>query len=228
MKGTVFARLVANLKRDGILTQLPVVNLQDGELEIASGNHRTEAAIAAGIEEGDALEILTPLTREQFIALQLSHNAVVGEDDPNVLKELYSELGFDWKEYSGLTDDAFDIKDLDTTVMRVEQPFYEELTISFLPGDMQVFRSWLDKIAASKTAKTRLVGMYEDFRLFFETVLEVKRVTDVHNSAVALRLMAEYAAKALKQEEADAAAKAKAEAAPAPKRKKNQNAGTEA
>ena len=40
-----------------------------------------------------------------------------------------------WKEYSGLTDDAFKVEDLDTSVLRVEAPFYEELHVSFLGRD---------------------------------------------------------------------------------------------
>ena len=139
MRGATFARLVANIKADGCLTSVPLVGHVDGKLLVASGNHRVPAAMKAGIEEADVMEILTPLTREQFVALQLAHNAVVGEDDPNILQSLYAELSFGWKEYSGLTDDAFKVEDLDTSVLRVGNPFYEELQISFLPADAAIF-----------------------------------------------------------------------------------------
>jgi hypothetical protein len=205
MKGAMFEQLVKNIQRDGCLTSLPVVNRQSGKLEVASGNHRVAAAIKAGLVEGDALEIVTPLTREQFVAIQLSHNAIAGEDDPNVLRALYDELGFDWKEYSGLSDDAFDVNNLDTSVLRVEQPFYEELHVSFLPGDAEVFKRWLEKIGKSKSAATRYVGLYEDFRLFFETLVDVKDARGVVNTAVALRMMAELAGQALEKNEREAA-----------------------
>ncbi len=139
MRGAMFARLVANIKADGCLTSVPLVGHVDGKLLVASGNHRVPAAMKAGIEEADVMEILTPLTREQFVALQLAHNAVVGEDDPNILQSLYAELSFGWKEYSGLTDDAFKVEDLDTSVLRVGNPFYEELQIFFLPADAAIF-----------------------------------------------------------------------------------------
>ena len=146
MRGATFARLVANIKADGCLTSVPLVGHVDGKLLVASGNHRVPAAMKAGIEEADVMEILTPLTREQFVALQLAHNAVVGEDDPNILQSLYAELSFGWKEYSGLTDDAFKVEDLDTTVLRVGTPFYEELQIFFLPADAAiVFRADLER-----------------------------------------------------------------------------------
>jgi len=211
MRSATFARLVENIRADGCLTSVPLVSRVDGKLLVASGNHRVPAAIKAGIEEADVMEILTPLTREQFVALQLAHNAVVGEDDPNILQSLYAELSFGWKEYSGLTDDAFKVEDLDTTMLRVGSPFYEELQIFFLPADAAIVTDLLGNIAKSKAAITRLVGAYADFDLFFQKLLAVKHTSGVHNTAVALRMMAELAAEALaRREEAAAAVEADA------------------
>jgi hypothetical protein len=201
MKGPTFNRLVENLRRDGCLTSVPLVHRRDGKLVVVSGNHRVQAAIKAGIQDAAVIEVTSPLTREQFVALQLSHNAVTGEDDPAILKSLYDELDFGWKEYSGLTDDAFKLEDLDTTVLRVDTPFFEELTIAFLPGDAAVFSGWLDRIGKSKAAK-HLVGAYADFDGFFDALVKVKAVMGVNNSAVALRLMAELAGRQLQAEEA--------------------------
>jgi hypothetical protein len=205
MEGRQFAKLVANLRRDGVLTSLPLVHRDqssNSQLTILSGNHRVAAAIKAGIEESDVIEVTNRLTREQFVALQLSHNAIVGQDDQAVLKELYEELDFEWKEYSGLTDEAFNVAELDVTMLRVDQPFFEELTIAFLPGDKAIFMEWLDKLARSKAA-ARLVGQYEDFTQFFDAIIAVKEAKGVVNSAVALRLMAELAGRQLEAEQAE-------------------------
>ncbi len=202
MRGDQFARLVENLRRDGCLTSAPLVHRVGEQLEVISGNHRVSAAIKAGIAEADVIEVISPLTREQFVGLQLSHNAVTGQDDPAILRSLYDELDFAWKEYSGLTDDAFDIDELDTSVLRVDKPFYQELTFSFLPGDAEMVAGWLDKIAGSKKAeKRRMVGCYADFDIFFAGLLAVKAAKGVRNTAVALRLMAELAGEALTKAE---------------------------
>lgn len=174
-------------------------------LTVISGNHRVAAAVKAGIVDGDVIEVTSPLTRQQFVALQLSHNAIAGQDDPNILRSLYDELDFSWKTYSGLTDDAFDLKDLDISALNVHAPFYEELRISFLPGDSKVFTDWLATIDKSAEAQ-RLVGEYEDFRLFFDTMLAVKKAKGIHNSAVALRAMAQLAGRMLEVESGAAAA----------------------
>jgi hypothetical protein len=202
MKGAMFNRLVENIRADGCVTSLPLVHREGDALVVISGNHRVAAAIKAGIDESDVIEVTSPLTRQQFVALQLSHNAIAGQDDPNILRQLYDELDFGWKEYSGLTDDAFKVEDLDASVLRIEKPYYEELHIAFLPGDAAIFRAWLDKIGKSKAAGERTVGVYQDFDVFFRQILAVKHVTGVHNTAVALRLMAELAGRALASEDA--------------------------
>jgi hypothetical protein len=99
-------------------------------------------------------------------------------------------------------------------VLRVGQPFYEELQIFFLPADAAIFTTLLAKIAKSKAAVTRLVGAYADFDQFFQGLLAVKHATGVHNTAVALRMMAELAADALARRE-EAAATGDAEEADA-------------
>ncbi len=83
-----FSQLVANIKQDGKLMGVPVVYRG----EVLSGNHRVRAAIKAGIEEADVLDILTELTEERRLAIQLSQNAINGKDDPNILAQLYTSL----------------------------------------------------------------------------------------------------------------------------------------
>ena len=51
MRHEEFQRLVANIKQDGQLTSAPfAARNPDGTYEVLSGNHRVQAAIAAGLE----------------------------------------------------------------------------------------------------------------------------------------------------------------------------------
>ena len=79
-----FALLVDNIKRDGKLTSTPVVYRG----EVLSGNHRVRAAIKAGIEEADVIDILSELSEERRLAIQLSQNAINGKDDETLLKAI--------------------------------------------------------------------------------------------------------------------------------------------
>jgi ParB-like chromosome segregation protein Spo0J len=104
MSPTEFGRLVENVKTDGRLTSAVLACVtQTGEVEILSGHHRCLAAIEAGLTEIDVLVITTPLSEERKAAIQLSHNAVTGQDNPSALADLYRNLGLDAKMFSGLT-----------------------------------------------------------------------------------------------------------------------------
>ena len=144
----MFSQLVENVRRDGCLTSVPLVYDDNGKLEVLSGNHRVMAAIKAGLEEADVMEITTPLGREQRVAIQLSHNAITGLDDPSMLAELWADLDFAYKEYSGLTEEDFaGITEIDTTGISVEAPKYEEINLAFLPEEKEAFVALLDRMA---------------------------------------------------------------------------------
>ena len=191
-----FSQLVANIKQDGKLMGVPVVYRG----EVLSGNHRVRAAIKAGVEEADVLDILTELPEERRLAIQLSQNAINGKDDPNILAQLYTSLNsLEWKRYSGVTDDAFKCTDEKLAALGITRPKYEELTIVFLPEEKAAFIDLVARIEASKKAQV-LVGELATFNALFDAIVRVKQDKKVINNAVALRLLAELAVSALDAE----------------------------
>jgi hypothetical protein len=191
MPGAQFRQLVENLKLDGALTSTPLVY----QGRVLSGNHRVEAAIEAGIEEADVIEVLTPLDDKRQVALQLSHNAIVGQDDPGMLAELYRGLDIEWKQYSGLTDAALnDIHELDVNALALGQPEYQELVLLFLPEEQGAFLRALKGIERKlKKGVPVFAGRYDDFDRFFQAVVAMKKIKGVHNSALAVRMITELA-----------------------------------
>lgn len=198
-----FELLVANIKRDGVLTSTPIVYRS----VVLSGNHRTQAAIKAGLEEIDVIEILSELTDDQQLAIQLSHNAIKGKDDSNILRELYASIeSLDLKLYSGLTDDDFKISDVEVQTLSFIQPAYEDLVIAFLPEERTLFIEALEKIG--KKAKDRLIvaGRTSDFDLVFNAIIQAKSKLNIINTAEALKTLAELALQKLEEmpDESDA------------------------
>lgn len=188
-----FSQLVANIKSDGKLLGLPVVYRG----EVLSGNHRVRAAIKAGIEEADVLDIVTELSEERRLAIQLSQNAINGKDDPNILAQLYTSMkSLEWKQYSGVTDDAFKCTDEKMAALGIARPKYEELTIVFLPEEKAAFIELVERIEKSKKADV-LVGELGTFNALFDAIVRVKQEKKVINNAMALRLLAELAVKQL-------------------------------
>jgi hypothetical protein len=210
MTAPQFARLVANIKRDGKLTSVPLVYpvLSEEEPEALSGNHRVQAAIEAGLLTIDAMLITTPLTEGQRLAVQLSHNAIAGQDDPNILKELYDPLDFDLKEYSGLTDDDFKVAEVDVSSLALGNTAYEELVLLFLPDEMIAFTDLVARLEKRSKHPPVFLARHADFDTFFAAAVATKKHLNVFNNALALRRMAELALERLEEMDAEADADA--------------------
>ncbi len=209
MASEQFQRLVENIKADGCLTSTPLVahDVDTPGIDIVvSGNHRVEAAVVAGIETAYCLEIIKPLSRQQLIAMQLAHNAIEGEDDKSVLKELYGELDIEWREYSGLSDSDFDLNDLSVASVSGVSPEYMDLVFSFLSEDAQSVQDFMDR---AQTWGRREIPAYaaefSQFEDFLETVIRTKSLKGVNNSAVAVSLLCQMAGERMDQLEAEAA-----------------------
>jgi hypothetical protein len=186
-----FDQLVENLRVDGKLTSVPLIYRDT----VLSGNHRVSAAIKAGIDEGDCMEILTELPPERQVAIQLAHNAIVGKDDPNVLAQLYTSIGtLGLRKYTGVTDDMLQVTEEKMASLGVTRPKYEELVLIFLPEEKQAF---LDQLRILEDTKRKqrdtVVGDLVDFDKLFEVLVRVKREKKLINNAVAIRVLAECA-----------------------------------
>lgn len=212
-----FARLVQNFKTDGRMTgTVTVCQLPDGGLEILSGHHRTEAAIEAGFDEIDVVVITSPLDESRKTAIQISHNAISGQDNQSLLAKMYEGLDLDAKKFSGLTDDILAaLGNLSAVSIGSLTTEYEELRFSFLPEDKVKLDAQIDKLKKSGKAETWAARL-EDFDKVFDTLVRVKHGLDVLNNALAILLMAELAAKQLDEIEAAKAQEAGQTAAAAP------------
>ena len=90
MAQDTFRQLIANIKRDGQLTSVPfLVEHNTGRYTVISGNHRVQAAKMAGIIKASFIVVHEDdITKDEILAIQLSHNSIVGQDDSEILKEL--------------------------------------------------------------------------------------------------------------------------------------------
>ncbi len=164
MRHEEFQRLVANVKKDGQLTSAPFAVLdEDGTYEVLSGNHRVQAAIAAGLETIPCIITDDELSKEQRIAIQLSHNAIVGQDDPDTLKKLYDEIfDIDLKEYSGLDDKTLGLLDKAASQAMTEANLeYQVMSIVYLPDELKDAQRIIDK-ALNATKNNAAVWLAKD------------------------------------------------------------------
>jgi len=201
MEPTQFDRLVQNVLIDGKLTSTVLCfKTEKGDLEILSGHHRCAAAIKAGLDEIDVEVILTQLSDERKVAIQLSHNSITGQDNPSILTKMYENLDLSAKKFSGLTDESLgnfgklSLEGLGAATIR-----YEQLLFLFLPEDLELFEETLKQFEKRAQAPHIHIAPMEAFEAFFDAVVRTKNEQSVFNSAVALTVMAQLAMERLDQ-----------------------------
>jgi hypothetical protein len=167
MRVEQYRRLVDNIKRDGCLTSVPFA-IRSGDpsthttgsgqagsgqvrYRILSGNHRVSAAKDAGLTEIPVLYTDRELTRQQQVAIQLSHNAIAGQDDLAILRELYDEINdVALKEYSGLDDVVLGKMEPPSLDPLSESALeYRIVSIAFLPDEVDRAEKLLAKVPSA-------------------------------------------------------------------------------
>lgn len=201
MEPAQFERLVDNVRTDGKLTSTVLCfKHEDGELEILSGHHRSAAAIEVGLDEIDVEVILTPLSEERRIAIQISHNSITGQDNPSILGSMYENLDLSAKKFSGLTDES--LKGFDSLKLEglgAASIKYQQLVLLFLPEELEVFEEALKEFEKPTNPPHIHTAHIGTFNALFDTIVKTKEEQSVFNSAVALSVMAQLAFERLEQ-----------------------------
>src|ERR1017187_5287910 len=110
MPKAMFERLAQTIARDKRLESLPLCAKTERGLEIIAGHHRVRAATAAGISEMFVLVDVTGLTRSQIAAKQLAHNAIEGQDNDQLLAEIYRQIEDAESKLEAFIDQKLDIE----------------------------------------------------------------------------------------------------------------------
>lgn len=114
MTDAEFKKLIQNIQKSGGLSgAITCYKKEDGMFVIISGHNRYKACVKLNyitIPVVYALE--EDLTKDEIIALQLSHNSLHGTDDKGILKRLFEEIkSVDFKEFAYINiDEIGDVK----------------------------------------------------------------------------------------------------------------------
>lgn len=191
MKSAMFKQLVANVRGDGGLSSVPLCHkAEDGILDVLSGNHRVMAAQEAGIEETLVLYIDRPLEHDELVARQLSHNAISGEDDLLVLRDLYGEIeSVALKLYAGLDDKMLaQLDKVNLSGLSEANLDYQLLSFAFLPNELTRVKDAFTQAMEETQNDTALVRWREYDRLL-DALAKIKADYHVWNAATALMLV---------------------------------------
>ncbi|MFF3060160.1 ParB/Srx family N-terminal domain-containing protein [Streptomyces sp. NPDC057909] len=193
MRHEQFQRLVANVRADGALTSTPLVwnDAESGRRIVLSGNHRTKAALEAGLDRIWWMEITEPLPRQRQIALQLSHNAIAGEDDPATLKALYEELeDVSLRLYSGLDDKTLELLEEVTVPSLAEANLdFATVQIVFLPDEKEAAEKALDSARKAASADARWLARIGQYEGALDALDTAKGAHNIGNVAAAFAII---------------------------------------
>lgn len=193
MKNETFQRLVENVRGDGHLSSVPFCWLQpSGRYLVLSGNHRVQAAKAAGHSEVLVMYTEEDLTHSEQIAIQLSHNSLVGEDDPAILRELWEEIDeVNLKLYAGLSDNELATMDPVNLSALSDAPLdFKTVTFFALPPEVErLERVFPEALRQAKHADYAAVVQLADMSRWLDAQDAVGEAYDIRNNVVALTVV---------------------------------------
>lgn len=202
MSKPMFDRLSQNISESNRLESLPFVALVDGHLEIVSGHHRTRALRSAGMSELYVIVDVTGLSRDSIKAKQLAHNSLQGEDNEQIVQEIYQSI-----MDADIKLEAFVDKEFDTSIDKVKihdiavNFDYKQVLLTFLPTE----RELLEKVATE--IETTHDGLHLADKALFEPFVKIINKVgdeyDIRSVSTALSKMSEITANYLGMETPD-------------------------
>lgn len=191
MDKDIFDRLVDNVAEDGFLSQLPfgMKRQEDGKYLMLSGNHRLKAAIKAKLEYILILYI-DEVDKDTQLGYQLSHNALVGKDDRQMLKEIYEEIqSLEKREFSGLNGlDFVDVNKISTPAINDGDIEITEMKFMFVESRANNIKTVLDTLEKMEIGEESsiIVGSFESY---IRLTQEVKKRYQIKSRSVAFSKM---------------------------------------
>jgi hypothetical protein len=191
MTHEMFQNLVANIQRDGALASVPFCWFDGTTYLVLSGNHRVKAAIAAGLSCILILYDDRPLTRQERVAIQLSHNSINGKDDLAILKELWAEIDdLRLKYYAGLDDKQLEqLADAQLQSMREAILDYKSVMFLFLPEEIEAMEQAFQRAVESTVCEGAVTARLSEFSRLIDALDKTKASYAIKNHAVALSIV---------------------------------------
>jgi len=181
-----FHQLVENVKADRRLSSTPLCCKRDQDLIVLSGNHRVKAAIQAGIKNILVLVITADLPRSKQISIQLSPNALAGEDDSAILSDLWTQLEeLQDRLYAGLSsDDMGELEKIELVTFTTPQVYTKPVTFAFTAPEKENIDQILTEL--SKQSGEIYLADIALFTDFFTALQSVKKSEKIKNASLAM------------------------------------------
>ena len=196
-----FDKLVDNIRQSGLSSMIACYRREeDGMYVIVSGNHRYRACVELGYTSLNILCVEeSELSKDERIAVQLSHNSLHGSDDKGILKRLFDEIeDVNFKEFSHISVDELKADDVfNSSIVPVSEHY--KVSLVFYRRDMDLLEELLE-ITEEEVNTSDLVILvdgeeYED--KFLDVLTQVKRSFEIKSASNAFSKVLELASKGI-------------------------------
>jgi hypothetical protein len=196
MKAEQFQNLVENIKKDGNLSSLPLCYREkDDKLRVLSGNHRVQAGRQAGVEQILVMVVGDEKDSDERLAIQLSHNAIAGQDDLVILKDLWESIkDVQAKVYAGLDSDTVKaLQGIQFAAIAEQRLQYKIVTFTFLGHEVENLEELLKAIAVAFASDVVYLATLEAYAPLYELMVKIKKHCLIKNTTAAFMKYNEFA-----------------------------------
>ena len=202
MSGEDFAALCDNIGKSGLSSTPCCYKKPDGRFTMISGHHRLRACkklrySSIGILYCNEDE----LTRDEIIAIQLSHNSLHGEDNKSILKKLFEQIkSVDFKKFAHINIDEINAVSVDgISVSAMKENFV--FSIILYPNSFQNIDELFGDIReqARKSDAVILADLESNETFFLKLQKEIGNTYAIKSPAVTFAKMLELASERLTQ-----------------------------
>lgn len=192
-----FDRLKENIKISGLSTAVTLYRRsEDGRFVIIGGHHRVKACIDLGYDKIPAIWAdEKDLSRDEVIAIQLSHNSLHGEDDKGILKRLFDEIqSLDFKDFANVNIDEIESVSIESTpIIPISEHFSVALTL--YSDDIKCLQELME-ITDEDLNRNDLVILADQKDTedkYLELVTEIDKVYDIKSPSISFAKILELA-----------------------------------
>ena len=200
MTGEDFAQLCDNIGKSGLSSVPSCYKKENGRFVMISGHHRLRACKKLHYKTIGILYCLeSELSKDEIIAIQLSHNSLHGHDNTSILKKLFEQIqSVDFKQFAHVNIDEIAPVDTDgISVFALKENFV--FTVILYPDSFENLDELLGDIReqASKSDALILANEKENERLLLQLQTEIGKQYDIKSPSISFAKLLELASERL-------------------------------
>ncbi|MBU4234064.1 MAG: hypothetical protein KKF43_16240, partial [Proteobacteria bacterium] len=157
------------------------------KLRVLSGNHRVQAGRQAGVEQILVMVVGDEKDADERLAIQLSHNAIAGQDDLVILKDLWESIeDVQAKVYAGLDSDTVKaLQGIQFAAIAEQRLQYKIVTFTFLGHEVENLDELMKAIAVAFASDVVYLATLEAYAPLYELMLKIKKHCLIKNTTAA-------------------------------------------